>query len=258
MSTGAESIGSVAGAGLGLVVAGPPGALLGALLAPISTALIKSGIEALRSRISRREEVRTGTILYVATATIKAKLDAGKSIRSDGFFETKINDRTSAEEVIEAAILASQKSFEERKIPFIGRLVASIALDEAISPPEANHLIRLAERLSYRQLCLISVFALNEISPDLVKLRTETFPDGTYSPSFLSIIIELWDLYRETLIIGEGVQVSWLHIKLSQLRLVGLGATLYNSMELRNIPSADIDIILNTLKTGIPQLPASK
>ena len=107
MITGAESVGSVAGAGLGLVMAGPPGALLGALLAPISTALIKSGISALRSRISGREEVRTGTILYVATASIKAKLDEGKSIRNDGFFETKINDRTAAEEVIEAAILAS-------------------------------------------------------------------------------------------------------------------------------------------------------
>lgn len=258
MDTGAEAAGSLVGAGLGFALAGPAGAILGAIVAPISTALIKVGGEAIRSRISQREEVRTGTVLYVATAAIKQKMDDGKKIRSDEFFEKKNGGRSSAEEVIEATILAAQKSFEERKIPFLGTMLANIALDESIKSAEANRLVGLGERLSYTQLCILKIFALTIIAPGSLKLRTNAFPDGNYSSQFLATMTELWELYRESMIVGEGgLNISWLHLNLSQLKTAGLGATLYNLMELHRIPMDDINVVLSNLRTGIPEAPAA-
>jgi hypothetical protein len=51
--------------------------------------------------------------------------------------------------------MAAQREFEERKIIFLGNLVANIAFDDSITRPLANQLISI----SYRQMCIMSLFA---------------------------------------------------------------------------------------------------
>lgn len=105
-----------------------------------------------------REERRIGSVLEEAIARIKANIDAGQQVRDDDFLDAGLDDRAAADEMCEAAIRAAQVEFEERKIPFQGYLIANILFHHEVDREQANLLMRLASELSYRQLCLLSLF----------------------------------------------------------------------------------------------------
>ena len=90
---------------------------------------------------------------------LRGRQATGEGIRGDGFFEANVHERAAAEEVFEGIVRAAQKETEEKKIPFIGRLFAGLAFESRVDRAHATVLIRLAEDLSYRQLCLLAIFA---------------------------------------------------------------------------------------------------
>src|SRR5690606_15674712 len=66
------------------------------------------------------------------------------------------------EEILEAVLLVSQKSYEELKLKFIGNLYANIVVTPSMDRYQANLLLKLAEALSYRQFCLLRFFCLRQ------------------------------------------------------------------------------------------------
>lgn len=163
INSGAEIAGGAVGGALGFLAGGPGGAaLLGAGGAAAASVLKHIGEEASERLLGPRERVRVGGVLAIAAEEIHQRLDQGESIRTDGFFEPKGGLRSDAEEVAESVLLKSQREPEERKIPYMGHLFASVAFDPEISAQMAHQVIKTAEQLTYRQLCILKLAAVKQ------------------------------------------------------------------------------------------------
>lgn len=159
IETGAELSGVVGASLLGAIVAGPFGAIIGGA----SGMLIKKSFETvgfeLKSRIlGKREEVRIGAAFTYGMAKIKERIDKGESVREDSFFLPYNERRPASDELLEGVLLSAQREYEELKVKYYGYLMANIAFSPDIGRSRASFLIRIVERLSYRQLCLIELF----------------------------------------------------------------------------------------------------
>ncbi len=159
ISAGSDMVGGISSVALGFLIAGHEGAYTGALTAPVVAYTLRRIAVELKQRVlARREEVRIGAALEVAATQFGENLDAGKQVRQDNFFDADAGERSAAEEVTEGVLLAAQREYEERKVPFEGRLLANLMFHPEIDRAHANYLIRLAQSLSYRQLCLLVLF----------------------------------------------------------------------------------------------------
>jgi hypothetical protein len=94
---------------------------------------------------------------------IKEKIEKGENIREDNFFSKDPSNRSSFEEITEGVLLSAQKEHEEKKVRFLGNLIANISFNSSINRADANLYVNLAEALSYRQYCLLALLALEEM-----------------------------------------------------------------------------------------------
>jgi len=159
---GCNITGCATGAIAGFIVGGPGGAALGAAQAPlVSSALYEIVSEIGQRHLSKREEERVGTTLCYAVENIRKKLYEGNQIRQDNFFIRDVNNRSSAEEITEGVLIAAQSEHEEKKLKYYGNLIANLAFTNDYDKTQANFLIKTAQQLTYRQLCLVNIFCNN-------------------------------------------------------------------------------------------------
>lgn len=143
-------------------VAATSGALLGAV-----------GNEIAERGLSPRQEIRVGQVYLQASTLITTRVLSGETVRQDGFFE---GPGSAGYELAEGILLVARDTFEERKLPFLGNLVGNIAFASTIDPYTANFVLRLAERLSWLDLCLIAIFDDDEQFP-MPDLEQDHAPD---------------------------------------------------------------------------------
>lgn len=196
---GSAITGSVAGAGIGLVLGGPPGAIAGAAAGPAVSHVLH---DFARRHLSERERVRVGAVVQYTTQFIRAGADAGRDVRNDGFFQTRGRDRPGAEEVAEGVLQAAQHEYEERKVEFLGRLLAEIVFRPEIDVATANLYVRTAREISYRQLLILALLAQKAAFP---------LPEGNYKDRGLThddpiipLLHETMDLFGRRLIALPG------------------------------------------------------
>lgn len=155
------AFGSLAGVALGTAIGGPAGALVGgALGAALSGSLTDIGREMSKRLLSPREEARVGRVFVLAAEEIIQRKITGENVRDDGFFETDQTGRGDAQEIWESVLLKSQREPEEKKLPYMAHLLAGISFDSKINVHMAHQLIKMAEQLTYRQLCILRLSAL--------------------------------------------------------------------------------------------------
>lgn len=138
---------------------GPEGALAGGAVGPAVAGAIRWALAEYAGRtLSRREVVRVADALGHAAVAIERRLTAGEQPRSDGFFERSDDGRPSdAEELLEGVLVAAQREHEERKLPLLGELYASLAFVDSVDPAEAEYMLRVTQQLTYRQMCVLAV-----------------------------------------------------------------------------------------------------
>lgn len=245
---GSNMTGSVAGTIVGLLVAGPPGAIVGAVLGPgITTAIKKIGDEISTRILGPREKVRIGATIVYAVQKIDENKKNGKKIRDDDFFRSNDDDRSSAEEITEGILLNAQREYQEKKLRFHGNLLANIAFHPEITKEEANYMIRLAERLSYRQLCIISLFGHSE----KYHLRDKSWRGSRedISSEKAALLQEIFELYSQGLLNGGGEALLGVgDIIPNKMKIQGITADLHNLMELWSISSKDIEDLSKLLQ----------
>lgn len=175
---GSEIAGALTGAAIGLI-AGPPGAVAGGAAGVIvARGLKRVGAEVGRRWLSPRQQVRVGAGFAFAVARIRERLSAGDAIRSDGFFNAPGGPRSNAEELLEGVLLQVANSYEEARIRYIARLYASMVFDE-VDPAYGHFLVRMSERLSFRQLVLLCL-VMDGIDPDLLTAAGAPSADAYY------------------------------------------------------------------------------
>jgi hypothetical protein len=154
--------------------------------------------------------------------------------------------------------LSAARSYEERKVQYMGRLYASLEFDASVSPGYANFLLGLLDRLTYRQLAALAYIGNERREQERVLFNANLVGTGVQSAP--SIVIELGDLGMNGLIgfrqntggvappsnvFGDG------KIDLNTIGQIGLtetGQTLYRLAELHEIPDDDQDEIAAALR----------
>ena len=240
INAGSDITGGVVGGVLGFLIAGPVGAAIGGGSAPIATSVIKKiGLEIKQRFIGPREEKRIGATIVYATEKIQSRLNNGEQLRNDSFFNPTSTDRSDADEVYEATILAAQREHEEKKLRYYGNLVASLSFNVTFDKAQANQLIRIASGLSWRQICILSLahrkqnFSLRD--SDYISEPTMTFDR-------IFLLDEVMELYNKSLVVfGTNFLMGITGIHPSRIKLEGVGSHLYDMMELSTISNEDLE-----------------
>lgn len=143
-------------------------------------------------------------------------------------------------------MLKSQREPREKKIEYMGYLLAGIAFDSNISADLGHQLIKAAEELTYRQLCILKLAVVK----DYFGLRGEDYRgQGTFATELSQVLYECLDLYHRAYInFGGEVAFGPTDVKPGSMTTQGLGANLYNLMKLSSIPDDDIIPIAKILK----------
>ena len=154
-----SNIAGAAGGAIGAFLGGAEGAALGGVTGGGVTGILKTIGDVAHRNLSKREEIRIGAAVSFAIDKIRIRLRAGETPRNDGFFqEREYDSRSDAEEILEGALLKSKNEHEEKKIQIIANIFANVAFSSDISTREANHILQVAEGMTYRKMCLLALF----------------------------------------------------------------------------------------------------
>lgn len=261
IESGGQVVGQVAGAALSLAAGPLVGAATGTALSEV---LARVGRELHDRFLAPRQGARAAGALDVAWVRIDERLQAGEELRQDGFFDAGDDGRVDAEELLEGTLVTAANAWEERKVPFIGNLYANLAFDERVTPGHAGFLLRLADRLTYGQLCILAFFARTQAgeyadqieAAGPAQIASGRLPDG-------AVMDELNDLTNARLLgvredgayvtppssgrVGGGAS-AWHPTHLRDAALMPLGETLHCLMALDEMPAADVEVILSALR----------
>jgi hypothetical protein len=243
---GAEIAGSAVGGALGFLAAGPVGAALGGAGGAASANVLKQiGEEVFGRLLSPREKIRLGGALAFAASEINQRIKKGDKIRNDGFFNKNSQHHSYAEEVVESVLLKCQREPEECKIPYMGYLISNISFDEEIKIQMAHQIIKIAEQLTYRQLCIMKLSVIKES----FKLHDNHYRDQEYfTQELYQLLHECLDLYYRGLInFGGKIGFGLSDVTPGKMKVQGLGADIYNLMALEKIPIEELISIANSL-----------
>lgn len=231
-----SAAGAVAGGLIGAAIGGPEGAAAGSVAATAIEHMFQNmGSEIKKRTLAPLEEERVGTVYAKAKELIEEKIARGKTPRNDNFFVKDSNSRPASEELLEGTLLAAQREHEEKKSVYLARLYANILFHPEISRPTANHLIKLAEQLTYRQIAILNNIAAMQfartLNPPINPLKKGAY-ESVSGTENVAIAAEIFDLYRMSILGSSQVILDAGGINPSTLTVVGYGAHLYNLMDL--------------------------
>ena len=181
----------------------------------------------------------------LAAAEIAERVKKGERIRDDGFFGEPHQGRSDAEEVWESALMKSQREPEEKKLPYMAHLLASLAFAEEVGAHMAHQLTKAADQLTYRQLCILKLIAHQE----RYSLREGNYTelDGKASVGLLQLTHEYHDLSNMRYILSPGLTFGLAYLNPSEVTLQAMGEVTVRLMRLEEIPEEDITPIVTEL-----------
>ena len=265
--------GAAAGGALGFILGDASGAALGGYIGGILTAGVKKVLLDVSSReLSLREQSRVGTAAYFAIERISKRLESGERLRSDEFFkEREVNSRSDADEIFEGALLKSKNEHEEKKIKFIANIFSTTAFHSEISSSEANHILQVAESMTYRQMCLLSLFERKaeiegiKLAERDIDKKLEDDISIIKEISALQEVFQLYNLGLVALLIPDSIgsdgfadaqitnEKNYLlldgydSVVPSYMILTKLGRRYFELMNLSEIPEEDLKVVAKTL-----------
>ena len=226
---------------------GPEGAAIGGMVGKgIEIALNKVGQDISERHLSTREKVRLGAVLVIAAEEIRKRRASGENLREDGFFDEKPTGKSDAAEVVESVLLKVQREPEEKKIQYMGYLLSSTSFYPQISVHFAHQLVKAAEQLTYRQLCILKL----SVVKDDFELRDKDYRnDRVSAPELYEVLYACADLHlKEYITFGSNVDFGLTNAIPSRITLQGIGRDLFYLMKLSSIPDEDIAPIADQLK----------
>jgi hypothetical protein len=229
---------------------GPVGSIL---LGGLGSGISKLLVDVTERQLSKRELTRMGATTAVAITKINENIESGKEIRKDDFFTSSNYQRSSAEEIFEGVLIKAKNEHEERKIRLLGNIFANDAFMPKISVGEVNHIIKMIDNLTYRQLCTLSlIFRKKSLSIELESIDYSEFGNEKFlsflSPTSISLRQEIYQMYQLGLIDMEDTALlSWGYIIPERLNLTELGNRCYEIMGLYEILDNEIKSLARVL-----------
>lgn len=224
--------------GLGRFATGPgSAAAIGAAGYVVKAVLEKVAGDMTDRHLSTREKFRVETAIRFARETIQRRLECDEQPRHDGFFEFDATERFVAEELLEGVVLRCKNEHEEKKLRFISNIFANAVFLE-IAGADANAVLLMAERLSYRQICVLAGIG-----------RVHEFPNAKwFNPNHLRVtggiakkdailrdeVMHLYEPHR--LLTGET---------LMDVHLSEVGHRCFQLMGLEQVPKDDVNEVVD-------------
>jgi len=248
-----DLIGSLTGVTIASVHQGVGGMFEGAMIGPGVAHTFKylAGLF-LKRGLAKREQQRVGLVYGLTAVAIQKRLTDGEHIRTDDFFDRDITDRSKADEIAEAVLIAAQREHEERKLPYLSNLNASFAFNSHIDQGMANYLVKLATALTYRQYCLLEIanhrHGYNLRPPGLLNLsRREN------ATQVFAVLAECFELYRLGLVkftdqFGPITKVDDMAVQSVALD-IPMGAYLHIGMRLQEIQLQDVTSVAKLISS---------
>jgi len=238
ITAGCDIAGSIAGAFIGETVAGPAGLLIGASLPIIISESFKTiSADILSRQISKREEQKIGAGYIFALQRIEKNLKDGKTIRDDGFIDEK-NILSDSNTILEGVTVKLQKEWELKKLKYYGNFLGNISFRNDINYNYASVMLRIIESMSYRELCIVSVFrekGTPEIDLSPIESRFKiNYMMHNFNYSMYSDLVELGQLS-----VFRRVPPFTLGASIGNCVLSDIGEKLYDLMNLKEIAEGD-------------------
>ncbi|TFC45886.1 hypothetical protein [Cryobacterium shii] len=238
----AQVPGSVFGAALGLTFAGPTGAILGAVS---GTVLSQVGADIADRTLSPRQELRVGAVFLSAASAITVKQLEGHTLRDDGFFD---GTDSNGAEFVEGVMLAAMDAYEERKVPYLGNLIANVSFAEHIDAPSAHAALRRADDLSWLELRILGIFDDGESYPMPARPipKSSDWPTWTVAKALQELINPPKSLLKNARSTGSRGQMGY-DLNLDAISMQSGGTLICGLMELGSIPKSDRSPIFEML-----------
>lgn len=238
IETSAAIIGATTGATIGTIVAGPFGTIGGTAVGVVlEKALAILGKDIRARKLSKNEDRRIGAAYSLAREKIKANLEAGKKVNEAYLYQT-VSERSEFDELTEEVLFAAQRESEEKKIPYLSKLYANALFNNRVDPVTAFQLIKIAENLSFQQVLILTTIGFFQLA------FSETGKSPLKSTSYhtisdvrrMSVAVDIYSLYRDGLLQSTSVIFDPPGITPANLSVRGIGALLYDLMELSSLP----------------------
>ena len=243
----AGSIGAMAGTTTALALKDPASKIVISAYGPIISNSIIAYSDALMEKgIPGKEKVKVAAALEAAINKMNLNLENGKAIRTDSFFD-QIDFMTSDfEELMERVVYAAAEENQAKKIKYLGNILGNIAFDEKIDTDYANLLIRIAEQLTYRQLCQIYILrSLVRIDNRIIRFYNENPWELRRLDAFVALFqLQQYGLFRFDL---EMKLFEINRLWSDRAKLSSIGNDLFRLMELRELDKADLSDYGNQL-----------
>jgi hypothetical protein len=243
LKKGSQIGGAAVGAALGSL-AGPGGTVAGAAIgAAVGEACVVVLDDLAQRFLSPREEQRVGGVAALAIEGIKERR-LWDEVRDDDFFVRNGGASSPAEEIFEGVLLNAKQEHEELKLPYLANFYTNLVFSPYIQRAEANYLLTMAEALTYRQFCLMSLVSQRAE----FNLRSALWPmAGTISADSLDAAQQALYLYQRQLLIsyseehGRGGFVYEVNLVLPcEAILSSTGKRLVDLLGLDGIPKEEL------------------
>jgi len=253
IACGSGIAGSAAAAAIEFLAGSPQMAAIGAVF---GSAITWSLTEIGSTILAQREQARIGATAAFAIEKITNMKKLGLEPRKDGFFDKDHTGRSNAEEIFEGVLLKAKNMHEERKAKILGNIFANVAFHTELSLGEANHLVQIAEDLTYRQMCILALIKKkDELSG--IRLKQDSYDEAfvfeaddgihiDFSSKTRSVLQQTYELFNRGLIICTSAKpditalMTASDIIPSELLLTIMGIKYYEIMELDDIDEKDV------------------
>lgn len=249
--TGSEIAGGVVSGAIGLI-GGPAGAMIGG---GAGVVVSKGLIEFTERFLSNRESMRAVASAAYSIITINDRMEKGEILRNDGFFDEK-HSRSQAQELFEGVLIKCKNEYQEKKIKYVSNIYSNAVFDSTLSSENANQILNVAEGLSYRKMCIMSLLIVKEEDSKIV-LRGSDYRDPydtSKSAEKMTLELELllqdfMDLYNAGLVErADGTaMISIFDTIPIEMQLTKIGNRHSELMGLKEIEKQDYKEIIKNL-----------
>lgn len=211
----------------------------GAFITPI----IRNQIcESLQWVLSNKQKRKVYATANMVCSEVDAKISKGQSVRTDDFFNTKYNNLINVEEspaskLLEGTLLKAKEEYDSKKLPYFSFLTSNIFFAPNISESKAFVLLEILDRLSYRQLCALSIFyKKNTLPVGRWETRLKASP---HLQNYYDIAYEFISL-KDSLLIEQYFPNGGMGIGISDYRITSIGKELFLTANLSNLNNQDV------------------
>lgn len=223
-----------------LGVSNPVLGVAGSALAPMIANAAKSMLPEV---IGKHENKRLEVVFTRSIKKIQSLISQGKTPRDDeSYYGNTYLGIPKAQELLEGVLLKAREEYQSKKLECYSSFFANLCFDETISFEHANFLLNMIERLSYRQLCILSYLSdgrtILTSRWDAVFKSTQNMDLGRYFDFYSEYI----DLYNARMIV-QTTNSPGFALGMSDTNISSLGLSIMRLLDLKDLPSEDIDSI---------------